>query len=214
MRTLIKTLFATSMVSSALFGFTAANAADAIDQIPEAPAAVEMTQPAGDWSGAYIGGAGDYNWGKFSGGGRNAKGMGGQVYGGYNMQSGQIVYGGEADIGYSGVDETKGGVRTKQGVHGSVRGRVGYDLNPVLVYGTAGLAIGKTKATDAISSDSRTGVGLTAGVGAEAMVTNNITTRVEYRYTDFQDKNFNLASGVASRGLNEHSVKVGVGVKF
>ena len=58
MRTLIKTLIATSMASTALLGFSVAQAADAVDQIPEAPAAVEMAQPAGDWSGAYLGGAG------------------------------------------------------------------------------------------------------------------------------------------------------------
>ncbi len=214
MRTLIKTLFATSMVSSALFGFTAANAADAIDQIPEAPAAVEMTQPVGDWSGAYVGGAGEYNWGRFSGGSRDAKGLGGQLYGGYNMQNGQIVYGAEADIGYSGVDETKGGVRSKQGVNGSVRGRVGYDMNPVLLYGTAGLALAKTKVTGNTSSDSKVTPGLTVGAGAEAMVTNNITTRIEYRYTDYQNKNFNTDVGIRDRGLSEHTVKVGVGVKF
>ncbi len=214
MRTLIKTLIATSMASTALLGFTVAQAADAVDQIPEAPAAVEMAQPAGDWSGAYVGGAATYNFGRFGDGDRDARALGGQVYSGYNMQNGQIVYGAEADIGYSGADDVVGGIRSKQGVNGSVRGRVGYDLNPVLIYGTAGVAVQQSKASDATSSDKRTAAGLTVGAGAETMVTNNITARVEYRYTDYQDKNFALNSGLVNRDYDEHSVKVGLGVKF
>ncbi len=167
MRTLIKTLIATSMASTALLGFSVAQAADAVDQIPEAPAAVEMAQPAGDWSGAYLGGAGTYNFGRFNKGDYDARQLGGQVYGGYNMQNGQIVYGAEADIGYSGNDDVNNGIRSKQRVNGSIRGRVGYDLNPVLVYGTAGVAVQQSKASDATSSDKRTAAGLT--VGADAM---------------------------------------------
>ena len=45
-------------------------------------------------------------------------------------------------------------------------------------------------------------------------MTNNITARAEYRYTDYQDKDFSLNSGLANRDYNEHSVKVGLGVKF
>ena len=123
----------------------AAQAADAIYQAPEAPAAAEsFSAPAGNWSGAYVGGGITYDFGKFTGStdGRDAKGLGGTVYGGYNMQSGSIVYGGEADISYNGEDGSAGaGLTGTQGVNGSVRGRVGYDLNPFLVYGTAGVAV-------------------------------------------------------------------------
>ncbi|MEK1901601.1 MAG: porin family protein, partial [Rhizobium sp.] len=35
-----------------------------------------------------------------------------------------------------------------------------------------------------------------------------------YRYTDYQDKDYNLNSGSVSRGFDENSVKVGIGVKF
>ena len=56
----------------------------------------------------------------------------GGAYGGYNFQNGQFVYGGEADLGYSGGDETRNGIKAKQGVEGSVRARAGIALNPVL----------------------------------------------------------------------------------
>ncbi|MDI7861062.1 porin family protein [Rhizobiaceae bacterium n13] len=212
MHTLIKTLMASSV---AVLAFTAAQAADAIDQIPEAPVAdVIESAPAG-WQGAYIGGAGTYNMGRFQGhGDYDAKAFGGAAYGGYNWQQGQIVYGGEADLGYSGADATRDGVKSEQRANGSVRGRVGYDLNPVLVYGTAGVAVAQDKASDATSSDKKVAAGYTVGGGIETFVTDNVTARAEYRYTDMQSKSYDLDSGRVSRGYDEHSVKLGIGVKF
>lgn len=63
MRTLIKTL----MVSAfALGGYTAAHAADAVEQIPQPPVAQEAAPAVNNWSGFYIGGAGDWNAGHFN----------------------------------------------------------------------------------------------------------------------------------------------------
>ncbi|MGY5802620.1 outer membrane protein [Rhizobium hainanense] len=210
MRTLIKTL----MVSAfALGGYTAAQAADAVEQIPQPPVAQEAAPAVNNWSGFYIGGAGDWNAGHFNRNG-DAYAWGGQAFTGYNWQQGQIVYGIEADLGYSGADSTRNGLTAKNGVNGSVRGRLGYDFNPFMLYGTAGLAIGQNKLSDDTSSDSKTAVGYTVGAGAETFITNNITARLEYRYTDYGKKNFDLDSGSFSRGYDEQSVKVGIGVKF
>ena len=213
MRTFIKTLMASSV---AVLAFSAAHAADAIDQIPEAPVAdVIEAAPTGNWQGAYIGGQGSYNMGRFKGNGDyDAKAFGGAAYGGYNWQQGQIVYGVEGDLGYSGADATRNGIKSEQGINGSVRGRVGYDLNPVLIYGTAGVAGARDKASDATSSDKKTAAGYTVGAGVETFVTDNITARAEYRYTDMQSKKYDLDSGTVSRGFDQHSVNVGIGVKF
>jgi outer membrane immunogenic protein len=193
--------------------FSAANAADAVEQVPEAPVAQETAAPAGNWEGFYLGGAGTYGMGDF-GHDRNTYGFGGQVFTGYNWQQGQIVYGAEADLGYSDSDVKQGGIKNKSGWNGSVRGRVGYDMNPFLLYGTAGLAIADNKVSDDTSSESKTNYGYTVGAGVEAFVTSNITTRLEYRYTDYQKKNYDLDSGNVSRGYDENSVKLGIGVKF
>ncbi|QLF70021.1 porin family protein [Peteryoungia desertarenae] len=204
--------------ATAVAGFQAANAADAIDQIPQAPIVSEsFAAPAGDWSGAYIGGAGTYDFGKFTGSnnGRDANGLGASLYGGYNMQNGQLVYGAEADIGYNGEDGSAGaGLTGTQGVNGSVRGRVGYDLNPFMVYGTAGLAVANHELEGLGTNDERIAAGYTVGAGVEAFVTDNITARVEYRYSDYQKRDFNLNGTTISRGFDDHSVKMGVGVKF
>lgn len=212
MRTFVMILLASSASLSVISG---AHAADAVTQIPEAPAAYNAPAAAGNWSGAYVGGAGTYTKGRFRGNDFNAHGWGAQLYGGYNMQNDKIVYGPEADIGYSGYDGNAGdNTRGKQGLNGSIRGRVGYDLNPVLAYGTAGVAAANTKISGAQGEQSRAALGLTVGVGVEAQVTNNITTRVEYRYTNYENKNYNLGNTTVRRGFDDQSVKLGLGMKF
>ena len=211
MRTLIATLIASTV---SMVAFQAAHAADAIDEVPQAPAS-EYVEPvaSGNWAGAYAGGTASWQRGDFQRqGDAKANGMGGGIYGGYNMQSGQMVYGGEADVNYSGVDNTANGFTAKQGANGSIRGRVGVDLNPVLVYGTAGVAASSVKVNNGGAKDDATLLGWTAGAGAEAFVTDNITARVEYRYSDYGKKDFKGA-GVRS-GFEDHSVRVGMGVKF
>lgn len=212
MRTLITTLAASVF---ALAAFQVAQAADAVMDIPQAPAAEYSEPVSGNWAGAYAGGTASWQKGAFNAqSGNKAHGMGGGLYGGYNMQNGQVVYGGEADLNYSGIDSSNAVRQAQQGLNGSVRARVGVDLNPVLVYGTAGVAASNAEMKDATTSDDNTLLGWTAGVGAETFVTDNITARLEYRYSDYAKKRFNLASGAVSSGLEDHSVRVGLGVKF
>jgi Opacity protein and related surface antigens len=212
----MRILIATLMTSAASFGaFSAANAADAVDEIPQAPVAIEEAAPVATWEGFYLGGYGQYNWGRFGGAGDRDGQFGGGAFTGYNWQSGQIVYGVEADLGYSGNENnTIEGFRGEAGWNGSIRGRVGYDLNPFMIYGTAGLALQDNELSDGTTSDSKTGVGYTVGAGAEAFVTNNITARVEYRYTDYGTDRYDLSGGSVSKGFDDHSVRLGIGVKF
>ncbi|MCP8895677.1 porin family protein [Shinella daejeonensis] len=211
MRNVIITALAASAVT--LFAFQGAQAADAVMDIPEAPAADYSAPVVKDWSGAYLGGTASWQKGKFNRqGNKHANGFGGGVYGGYNIQDGQMVYGGEADVNYSGVDATANGFKAQQGVNGSIRGRVGVDLNPVLLYGTAGIAASGVEVKSPVGKDDATLLGWTAGVGAETFVTDNVTARLEYRYSDYGTKNFRGA-GVTS-GFEDHSVRLGLGVKF
>lgn len=213
----MRTLIATLMVSAVSLAAVSAHAADAVTQIPEAPAAYDAPVAAvSNWSGFYLGGTGSYDWGKVKGGADkpSADGWGGGAYGGYNWQSGQIVYGAEADIGYNDQKGTSNGVTGEEKLNGSVRARLGYDFNPFMIYGTGGVAIADHKVSSAAGSDSNTSVGYTVGAGVETMVTKNITARVEYRYTDYQDKDYNLGGTNVSRGFDDQSVKLGIGVKF
>lgn len=212
MRTLILTLMASALSIAAV---QAARAADAVDQIPQAPVSDYSEPAAPNWAGGYAGATVTWQHGEFDKqSGHGANGFGGGVYGGYNMQSGQLVYGGEADVNYSGIDSKNSVREAEQGVNGSLRARVGVDLNPVLVYGTGGLAVSRAKMEDATSSDKRTMYGWTAGVGAEGFVTDKVTARVEYRYTDYAEKRFDLDSGNVNAGQDEQSIRLGMGYKF
>lgn len=215
----MRTIIASIIISGvSLIAVSAAQAADAVEQIPEAPIANDAPMAVNNWSGYYLGATGNYDFaGKARGGNgsSDADGFGGSLYTGYNWQSGQVVYGVEADVGMSDQKGYAGnGVNMKEGWNGSVRGRVGYDISPVLVYGTAGVAAANNKVSNAAGSDDKTAVGYTVGAGVETMVTNNITARVEYRYTDYQKKDFNVGGTTYSRGFDDNSVKVGIGMKF
>jgi outer membrane immunogenic protein len=80
---------------------------------------------------------------------------------------------------------------------GTVRGKVGYAINNLLIYGTGGLAYGKVSASTSLlcpgcaaaflnfgGSTSSTRTGWTAGGGVEYGLTANWTFGVEYLYVD------------------------------
>lgn len=191
-------------------------AADAVTMGPPEPPAVDLaTSPAYLWSGAYAGVFGSYGRGEFSAlPGARARGFSGGAYGGYNWQIDQFVVGGEADLGLSGLDTASAGISAEQGAFGSLRARLGYDVNPFLLYATGGLAASKFTLASAAGSDSNVHLGWTAGAGAEAFITENITARLEYRYSDYQTENYNLGGVNVSSGFDDHSVRMGIGVKF
>ena len=211
MRKLIIALVASA---ASIASVSAAAAADAIDSVPQAPSAPAATAPVGDWSGAYVGATGSWNWGPIKNSGyANAVGIGG--YGGYNFQDGQLVYGLEGNLDYNGAQRTTGTIKTETGVNGAIRGRVGVDMNPFMLYGAAGVAAASVKVSDtAGNSDTRGVIGWTAGVGAETKITDNVTARVEYDYTSFGNRTYVLGGTNVSRGYDQNAVKVGIGYKF
>ena len=73
--------------------------------------------------------------------------------------------------------------------YGSVRGRLGYAVDRFLVFGTGGWAWGNPLTSYALTgaapfvNNSGSSTGWTAGLGVEYAFTNNISGRLEYRYT-------------------------------
>ena len=93
-------------------------------------------------------------------------GLIGGVQIGKNWQTGQMVYGVEADISFSGADDIDW--------LGTVRGRLGYLLSPsILAYGTAGLGIIDFE-------NDGTEVELVYGLGVEGKLTPTTAVRLEY----------------------------------
>ncbi|MGL4489538.1 MAG: outer membrane protein [Rhizobiaceae bacterium] len=207
-------IFAAALAFAALPSF--ALAADAVDEIPSAPEApIEEAAPVSNWSGAYAGVSAGYAWGKAEAPGNrfSTKGANGGVYGGYNWQQDNIVYGGEVDLGYSGDKGTNAGVEFKNGVNGAARVRLGADLGPAMVYGAGGATFTRGKVTAGGVSDSKTHLGWTAGVGAEAKITQNLIGRVEYRHNKYGSETYAIGAGTPAK-LTENEVRVGLGVQF
>jgi outer membrane immunogenic protein len=79
----------------------------------------------------------------------------------------------------------------RAGLQRLVAGPARLDINPFMIYATGGVAATNAKLTNAAGSDSNTHVGWTAGAGAEAFVTENITTRSSTATPITSRKNYN-----------------------
>ncbi|MDX8495042.1 porin family protein [Mesorhizobium sp. VK22B] len=195
-----------------------AYAADVVSEEPPAPAPVAEL-PVASWAGPYAGISLGYGFSghadaRDAGVNVKTKGFIGGVFGGYQWQQENFVYGAEADIGYNGVKGDSAGIEAKGGLEGSLRARLGYSVTPeILLYGTGGLAAKNQKITDSVTAtdESKAMLGWTAGVGTDIKITDNVFGRVEYRYTDYGDKDFGALGNVKSK---DNRVTFGVGMKF
>lgn len=216
------------LLASVALAALAAAPAFAADAIVEEPI---VDLPVGfSWTGAYIGIQGGYSWGdvdRDTGAFQNsydADGFLGGVHVGYNYQfTNNLVVGVEGDMEWAGLDGDDAGVggtvdETDFNWQGSVRGRLGYAIDRLLVYGTGGVAfasIDHNNAGGVPVSNQETYTGWTAGAGVEYAFTDNLTTRLEYRYADFGSEDF-APAGLApfSTDITTHTVRVGLSYKF
>ena len=195
-----------------------------------APAlAPAVSVPSFSWTGPYVGVQAGYDWfkadSKVNGFSANSSPSGVTVggYVGYNHQldGSPLVLGIETDLSFSDAkDSGRGGgtrLRTDLGLNGAVRGRVGYAFERFLVYGAGGLAYADrdTKARGlANGSDDTVAVGWTIGGGVEAALSDNVTARVEYRYSDFGTDSFSVAGTRMKSDVTDNRVLLGLGYKF
>ena len=157
---------------------------------------------------------------------------GGQI--GYNFQSGAIVYGIEADIAGASAEELTTGTRNFMnysnfsGVEaiGTVRGRLGYAFDRLLIYGTGGFAYGswrnqhKADAPVGYAWSERAGwrTGYAAGGGFEYKFDANWSVKGEALFYDVGEKDHisRLAAFNNNFGLRDRSSGVlgRMGVNF
>lgn len=158
---------------------------------------------------------------------------------------------GDVQFGHNGVTVPNGTYMTEgatEKLFSTARARVGYLVTPsLLLYGTGGVAIAEVDQNETCPTGALRGsfcapgvnfsgvktagpysltagqtyVGGTAGAGLEWMFARGWSTKVEYLFSDFGSKVFNLGtapSGVASypRGitLQQSQVNVGINYKF
>jgi len=128
----------------------------------------------------------------------------GGLHAGYNWQSDSLVLGVEGDIEYADLDgdtdiihsddgttnEDVGDARQEIDWLGSLRLRAGFTFDRALIYATGGLAVGGVEVSGFIDesdfddSNSDTEWGWTLGGGLEYAFTDELSARIEYRYTD------------------------------
>lgn len=226
---------------------TSAYAADLPSRKEPPPIAPAYAPPVFTWTGFYVGiNAGAaindnrYTWSAFlnnnSSGGVGFTG-GGQI--GYNWQTGPLVLGLETDLNYRGGSSSSnsafGFTNSKSGYFGTVRGRIGYAIDRLLIYGTGGLAYGNTsypnnvtgidafgtpRALIGLNNNNGTRLGWTAGAGAEYAFNQHWSVKAEYLYVDLGRNSVNyidLFSGLPTT-LNarnsEHIVRAGINYHF
>jgi outer membrane immunogenic protein len=214
---LFRSILSAATVATALTGFTfTAHAADLVGEEAPIPEAVAIqTTPSARWSGFYAGVNTGYGLNAFGTPGGNIRADGLQLggYAGVNQQTDNIVYGFEGDANYSFGKGSAAATSVKQGTNGALRARLGYDLDPVLIYGAGGVAAARGTISDGTVTDRKTHVGYTLGAGAEAFLTQNVIGRVEYRYNKFNSRTYDLTAPVKSN-LTNNEVRFGVGMKF
>jgi len=179
-----------------------------------------------NWTGFYIGAMGGYAQENSSDLGRLSGGFAGGTAG-YNWQNGNLVFGLEADAAWADVGATVGILPGLVSVNdtirsmGTVRGRLGYAFDQVLLYGTGGYAWADNRITATALgvsiSDSQFHSGWTVGAGVEVMFAPKWSVKAEYLYRSFQGETYFsgiVPGGVNSGTLNLNSVQVGVNYHF
>lgn len=218
------------LATTALFLLaTAASAADAVSSVPDAPVTTDIETRGFEWTGGYAGLQGGHGWldghfetagltpldGSFDGGSLGA-------FAGFNKQfANNVVIGLEGDLEHNWNEQDLatliGTFTGKADWQGSIRGRLGYSFGRALVYASAGWAAAHVDA-DLVglvnASTSEVYHGYTVGAGVDYAVTDRIFGRLDYRYSDFGSKDLKFGGTVVESDLSQHSVRLGLGVKF
>jgi len=184
------------------------------------PTSYPAASPTYLWNGTYLGIYGGYN-------SLNAdltnlpniSSVGGLITGGYLGYNHQLsdnwVTGLEGTLGISSASGNNSGITVDQDWEASLRARMGFAFENSMIYGLAGFAGSDVNASSATASDNNVLLGWQIGAGLETFLTDQITGRVEYDYTDYHGREFSLgASGSPNIDLGGHTIKLGVGFKF
>lgn len=144
------------------------------------------------------------------------------VYGGYGIDLAGIVLGVEADLSFPDLSDNAAcdvffECTFDVELMTSLRGRAGVALGPVLLYGTAGIALGYIATdTDEVGgfSASRTLSGYTVGVGTEFQLADTLRLGIEYRHSDYGNTDVDLGAPSGNVSLETDEVRLRLGLVF
>jgi outer membrane immunogenic protein len=227
----------TGLLAFALTGVAAMASANAADLAVKAPVykAAPMVYPS--WAGLYIGGHIGGAWGttdvtdfdedrhQFK---NNSSGLFGGGTVGYNFQTGNFVYGVEADFGGMGLSHStvEAGPNhiTSQigsGFYMDATARLGYAFDKTLVYAKGGYAFFDGPVTVVDPGEALTGVkglnGWTVGGGIEYKIAPAWSVKAEYQFFDFGTTSVVMPPSDPDRFDNKltvHTLKAGVNYHF
>ena len=199
-------------VALAALGWTlSAHAAD-MNYGARAPYTVNQPLNSYSWAGPYLGVNLGYAWGSVHNNPTKPSGFAGGVQGGYNWQTGPVVFGVEGDLQATGANETFAPWKFSNPWFGTVRGRVGYAFSNIMFFGTGGLAFGELRGETFGLSETHTRAGWTVGAGTEFGLTQNWSAKIEYLYVDLANSNFVITG--ASNGYRFGLLRAGVNYRF
>jgi outer membrane immunogenic protein len=191
-----------------------------------------------DWTGFYAGAVGGYVWGQSEVSDptgtvptTTVDPSGGQfgLTVGVNGQFDQFVLGLEGEILWSGLSGTAtvptftDVATVKSDWQGAIKARAGVAFDQVLVYAHGGVAFADYygalhNAGGTLLADYRTSrTGWTVGAGVEMAVTENVSVKAEYAYSDFGKWNGALTApggGSADTDFTYHTHAIKAGVNF
>jgi outer membrane immunogenic protein len=211
--------------------------------LPQPGAPIPSLPTVYNWNGIYVGvnagfGTGNSNWSDGPVGTTGSFPISGYLVGGtvgVNYQIGQYVFGIEGDGDWTNLHGGSGstcgatsdlvppptGCQTQSEWLATVRSRVGYAFDRILIYGTGGAAFGniQTGLIPPSTFDSSTEAGWTVGAGLEVAFAQNWTAKVEYLFVDLPDAactTVGNCGGAAGSivSFNENIVRAGVNFKF
>jgi outer membrane immunogenic protein len=201
----------------------------AADLSPPPPPPIEPIVPIFTWSGFYLGANGGYMWGsaQWSGGAGDFENSpagfmaGGTL--GYNIQTGNWVWGVEGDIDYVNAKDTANsaicnGCTFKDTWLATLRGRVGYAFDRWLPYVTGGGAWGEAYVSSPGGAVSNTKGGWSAGAGLEWAFLPHWSAKVEYLYVDLGSASCSSATCLlpadAKVDFTANVVRAGINYRF
>ncbi|MDC9823750.1 porin family protein [Devosia sp. ZB163] len=137
------------------------------------------------------------------------------VQAGYNFHLTDNVVGGySVDIAYNSASSDNDSYAIALDWSGSVTSRIGLDLNGIVPYALGGIAATTASVTDGSNvTETQTHIGYTIGAGVEVALADSVSANLEYRYTSFGTKIYDLVN-VTTADFADHSIRAGVNYHF